>query len=216
MAIQIQGSSGTIFEVDSNDKRAARQVIVGRGSAYCTSNITGTIVAALGANSSVFAMRLNPGSTTPAYIERIRLQFTTIVAFTTPVTAGRRLALFRGAGAAASGGTAIAAAVRKDTTFGSNSQFDASNGGDMRIATTGALTVTGITFETAPIRLMTLTHVGAAGGHYETIWEFSTSENHPIVLQAGQLLAIRNPVAMDAAGTWTLGANVDWHEAPAF
>lgn len=39
----------------------------------------------------------------------------TIVAFTIPVTAGRRLALFRGSGAAPAGGTA-APAVSKATT----------------------------------------------------------------------------------------------------
>ncbi len=31
----------------------------------------------------------------------------------------------------------------------------------------------------------------------------------------GQVLAIRNPVVMDAAGTWQLAVAVDWYEAPA-
>lgn len=184
---------------------------------YSVSNITGTIAAALAANSSLFAMRLDPSSGAKlAFIERIRCQFTTIVAFTVPVTAGRRLALFRGSGAAASGGTAIATTVRKDTVGGTSSEFDTVNGGDVRIATTGALTVTGITFETEPIRSMSLVHVGSAGNHQEWIWEFAASECSPIILQPGQLLAIRNPAAMDAAGTWQLLVNVDWYEATAY
>jgi site-specific DNA-cytosine methylase len=51
-----------------------------------------------------------------AYITRVRLMYTTIVAYTTPVTAGRRLGLYRGAGAAASGGTAIADFTQKDAS----------------------------------------------------------------------------------------------------
>jgi hypothetical protein len=184
---------------------------------YATSGVTGTIAAALAGNSTVFAMRLDPGSGTRlAYIQRIRLEYTTIVAYTTPVTAGRRLALFRGSGAAASSGTAITVGVRKDTGLASTSEFDAANGGDIRIASTGALTVTGITYETDPIKTATLSHVGAAGGYSSVLWEFYGTDCAPLVLQPGQLIGIRNPAAMDAAGTWQLGVNIDWIEATAY
>lgn len=184
---------------------------------YATSSITGTIAAAAAANATFFAMRLDPGAGTRlAFIERIRCQYTTIVAYTTPVTANRRLALYRGSGAATSGGTAITEAVRKDTAHGTASEFDAANGGDIRISTTGALTVTGITYETNPIRTQSLVHAGAAGAVSEWVWEFAATECAPIVLQPGQLIAIRNPVAMDAAGTWQLSISVDWYEATAY
>ena len=212
MAIQVQGYSGTVAETDSY-KRSQRVSLVARGTSYGVSSITGTIAAALGANSAVFAMRLDPaaGATYKAYIARMRLTYTTIVAFTTPITAGRRLALYRGAGAAASGGTALATAAKKDTADG-NSQFNSGEGGDMRIATTGALTVTGITFETE-FRTLTLVHVGAAGGFVERVWEFNASDaGGEIVLNQGELIAVRNPAAMDAAGTWQLGVDVDWVE----
>jgi hypothetical protein len=213
MGIQIIGPSGTIADVDPY-RKALRVAPVARGVSYAISSVTGTMAAALSANSSVFAMRLDPaaGSTYKAYIERMRIQFTTIVAFTTPVTANRRLALYRGSGAAASGGTALAAAAKKDTADG-NSQFNSGEGGDMRIATTAGLTVTGITYETQEIRTMTLVHVGAAGAHYECVWEFgATDASGPAVLNQGELWALRNPVVFDAAGTWQLGVNVDWHE----
>ncbi len=178
---------------------------------YAIAEITGTIAAALAANSSVFAMRLDPGAgAVKAVIESIRVRFTTIVAFTTPVTAGRRLALFRGSGAAASGGTAVTVATPKDTVYPA-SEFDTASGGDIRIASTGALTVTGITFEAAPFAVMPLVHVGAAGGFVEYVYEFDV-RNHPLELNAGQLIAIRNPAAMDAAGTWQLAVEVNWRE----
>lgn len=178
------------------------------GEHYSIAAQSGTIAAALAANSSVFAMRLDPGTTKVAYIERLKIQFTTIVAFTTPVTAGRRLALFRGSGAATSGGTA-APAVSKGTTS-PPSEFLIAQGGDSRISSTGALTVTGITFETDPLAVFSLTHVGAAGAFSEWVWD--ANQHTPIILQPGQLLAVRAPVAMDAAGTWQFSITADYYE----
>jgi len=195
-------SGGAVFTAD-HDPSAPE---------FCIAEQTGTIAAALAANSCVFAMRMDPGAGAgkKAYIKSMRARYTTIVAFTTPVTAGRRLALFRGSGAATSGGTAIAVAAPKDTSYPA-SEFDTASGGDIRIASTGALTVTGITFETAPMKIMTLSHVGTAGATQEFLYELDVRA-HPIELNAGQLLAIRNPVAMDAAGTWQMSVEVDWAE----
>jgi len=82
----------------------------------------------------------------------------------------------------------------------------------VRISTTGALTITGITYETVYFAEMTLIHVGTAGAFYEATYEFSV-RNHPIELNAGQLLAVAvGASAMDAAGTWSLGVEVNWHE----
>ena len=183
-----------------------------RGNAFSLSSITGTIAAALGANSSIFAMRLDPGAgNKKAYIERIRITFTCIVVFTTPLTAGRRLAIYRGSGAAASGGTALATVAKKHSASG-DSEVEAAAGGDARIATTGALTITGITYETNEFATMSLVHVGNAGNFFEEVFEFNASESAAIVLEPGQLLAIRNPAAMDAAGTWQASVRVDWYE----
>lgn len=212
MSVELKDSANTNLRFES-DKRASRVCIVGRGNAFSVSSITGTVAAALAINSSVFAMRLDPGSANRAFIERVRLQFTTIVAFTTAVTAGRRLAIYRGSGANAAGGTAIATVAKKHSTS-SGSEFESAQGGDVRISTTGALTVTGITYETNEFATMPLVHVGAAGAFFEEVFEFHATESHPIVLEPGQLLAVRNPVAMDAAGTWQLAVRVDWHEAP--
>lgn len=181
------------------------------GDRYSQGNITGTIAAALAANAAVYAMRLNPGTSRHARIHRVRLQWTTLVAFTTPLTAGRRLAIFRGAGAAASGGTALGATSERDS-LSPASQCDVGQGGDQRISSTGALTVTGITFEASPLKVISLAHAGAAGAFFEQVIEFDDDSGGPLILRPGELMAIRSPQAMDAAGTWQLAVNVDWTE----
>lgn len=208
--IQDGAAGGHLLTVESN--KAGRTVVVPRGQSYSVSEVTGTVGAALAANASVFCMRLDPGSPVRAFVDAIELRYTTIVAYTTPVTAGRRLAVFRGSGAAASGGTAVATLAPKSTGYAA-SEFDAASGGDVRIATTGALTVTGITFETAPIAVMTLVHVGTAGAYAEAKFYFSAMDGAPIQLEPGQVLAVRAPALFDAAGTWQLGVEAHWREA---
>ena len=210
MAIIETGAGSTQVQVESG---AARTLLIPRGLAYSATGITGTMAAALAANSTVFAMRIDPGSAVLAYIERIRIMYTTIVAYTAPITVGRRLALFRGSGAATSGGTTMVPVSKNSTS--APSECTIAQGGDVRISATAALTITGITYETDPIRTMSLSHVGNAGNYAETLFEFHAGECAPVVLQPGQLLAIRNPAAMDAAGTWQMAVNVDWYEASA-
>lgn len=192
---------------------AARSVIVPRGVGFAVANNTGTMAAALAANSAVFAMRLDPSATRRGFVERMRIEFVTTVAFTVPVTAGRRLELFRGSGAAASGGTLLPPVPKHG--IADTSEFSNANGGDIRLATTAALTTTGITFEANSFRTLSLVHVGAAGAYREAVWEFNSAETHPIQLDPGQVLALRNPAAFDAAGTWQMFVCVDWSEAPA-
>jgi len=214
MSVQNRGFGGVVAEVEGN--RAIRSSLVCRGEGYGVSATTGTIAAALAANSSIFSMRLDPGAGARlSFIERVRLQFTCLTAFTVPITAGRRLELYRAAASAhPSGGTGIAVPPPKNTNY-ANSEFSTAQGGDLRIATTAALTMTGSTFEAAPLRGMSLSHVGAAGAFFEEVFEFSAGESEPIALLPGQLLAVRNPVAMDAAGTFQVTISVDWHEAAA-
>jgi hypothetical protein len=207
-------ADGTISQAFEDGIDAPRVVVVPRGTGFSVSGFTGTIAAALGANSAVFAMRLDPSATNPAHITQIKLSYVTIGAYSVPVTAGRRLSIFRGAGANAAVGTAISAAARKDSNSGA-SEFDSAQGGDMRISATATLTQTGITWETIPFAEMNLVGSGTAGALKEEAFNFCAPETLPILIQPGQLLGIRNPQAMDAAGTWQLGVTVNWVEAPA-
>lgn len=182
---------------------------------YALSSVTGTIAAALGANSAVFAMRNAPGDGKKNLIlTSLVVDWATIVAFTTAITAGRRLALYRGSGAAAAGGTALATAAKKITSDPA-SQVDSAQGGDARIATTGALTVAGITFEAQEFATLLLAGQGAAGAVKRFEYRFDAergTEHYPVLLKPGELLAIRNPQAMDAAGTWQISVDAAWEE----
>lgn len=213
MGIQIIGTSGSGNLADVSSEGSLRTVSLSpSGNHYSIAAKTGTIAAAAAAGAAVFAMRLNPGYVGKLYLDSMKIRWTTIAAFTTPVTQTRSLVLTRGAGAATSGGTSLATAVKKDTTYGL-SQTDVATGGDVRIATTGALTVTGITWETSNFEEVTLAHVGAAGGYYEHVFEF-TNRAHAIELNPGEVIGVRvGASAMDAAGTWSLGVKLDWRES---
>lgn len=185
-----------------------------RGFGFGAAGVSGTIAAALAQDSIVFAMLCGPQASTSVrdrlsvYLDRLRIAFTTIGAFTTPITAGRRLGIYRASGAvAATGGTALGVA-KKDTNAPTSVVTD------VRIASTAALTVAGITREANPIGVLDLTHVGGAGGRQDLIYEMSAAISSEEVIDPGELLVISSPVAMDAAGTWQLSVDeCHWIEA---
>jgi len=193
--------------------KAQRVTLAPRGYAYAASSVTGTMAAALAAGGTVFSMRNDSGSSKRVFVERMRLQYTSIVSYTTPVTVGRRLHLVRSTASSAnpSGGTAIVP-IAKDSLH-TDSECSTAGGGDCRIATTAALTITGTTWDTNVIKTLSLVHVGTSGNFVEYLIETASSENAPIVLEPGQALGLVAGQNFDAAGTWSLAVNVDWHEA---
>ncbi len=66
-----------------------------------------------------------------------------------------------------------------------------------KIATTAALTMSGITLETPAIARLLLATYGTAGQDYDEIWQFDGE-----ALLPGELFALTAPQAFDAAGTW--------------
>lgn len=185
-----------------------------RGYGYAVSGVSGTIAAALAQDSIILALfcaaqaGLAANKRTGMYFDRIHLAVTTIAAFTTPVIAGRRLAVYRASGAAATGGTVLGVA-KKDAV-----NAPASVCTDARIAAAALLTVAGITREANPIGTMDLTHVGAAGARQEFVFELAAPNNAPLAINANELLVVSNPVAMDAGGTFQLTVKeAHWIEA---
>jgi hypothetical protein len=217
--VLVDKATGLAVPIDSIIGMAVNLMPRGYDKQYRISAMTGTIAAALAANGCLFAMRLSPsapGDTNAAHIQRISLSWTTIAAFTVPVTAARRLEIHRGNSAAATTGTQYNAGKKMATI--ANSFVDVAKGGDARIAATGTLTTTGIVFEqatatTPPIGVMSLSHLGAAGAFYEKIFDFTAPNTQTPELNPGELIAIRNPVAMDAGGTFQLAVEVDFYEA---
>lgn len=183
-------------------------LLVNRGPGFALSAQTGTMAAALAANSVVFAMRAPATGSSSIVVDRLRMAFTTIAAFTTPLTASRRLAVFRAtnAGAEVSGGAA--ASVRAKDAAGAASTVALA-----LIATTVGLTVGGLALEAAPLATMDLTSVGTAGARLEQIYELAPPKSEEWLFNPGEYIAIVNPAAMDAAGTWQLTINeLAWYE----
>lgn len=192
----------------------ARVMHFNRGYGYAVSGVSGTIGAALAQDSIILALfcaaqgGLAVNRRVGMYFDRIHLAFTTIGAFTTPVTAARRLGIYRASGAAATNGTALGVA-KKDAV-----NAPASVCTDARISNAAALTVAGITREPNPIGTMDLTHVGTAGARQDFVYELAAPFNAPIAINANELLVVSNPVAMDAAGTFQLTLKeAHWIEA---
>lgn len=205
---RVLGKDGSSQLAIESYRNGARVSLVKRGPGFSLETLTGTIAAA--SNGPVFVMRNSPTSSKDVYVSYLWLDFTTIVAFTTPVTQ-RRLQLVRGIGAAASGGTAITPVPRHDSSD-AVSPMDAGSGGDVRVSTTAALTTTGITFDTNALANLVLTQFGAANARRDQMFDFGSTDRGPIVLQPGELLAIRTSAAFDAAGTWQLGINISGYE----
>lgn len=139
-------------------------------------------------------------------ILRMHVQVTTLTAFTTPVTASRGLKLVRAAHDAAgtanpSGGGAF--------TFGLNRPGTADTLAIGRVATTGALTTTGFTFETAVKHRMSLTHAGASGAVYDEVWRFDDVEAPALWLPPGYLVGLQTEGALDAGGTIQVQVEID-------
>jgi hypothetical protein len=158
--------------------------------------MTGTIAAGLASGGCVCAARYPADGVGKTLLYRLHLHYVCLGVFTAPITAGRSLVLARGSGADPSGGSALSVFDADTIAAVAGSQLLAG-----RIATTGALTVTGITFETAPRARMLLAHAGSAGNDYDEIWDLSRD---PVVLAPGELFGLRAGQAFDAGGSWQL------------
>ena len=192
---------------------AQRTLNVHRGNGFALATQSGTIAAALAQDALVFALRADTtaNSAVGVYVDRLRLAFQTIAAFTTPITAGRRLGIYRAAnaGAEVSGGTDVKSTIRKKDSLSA-----ASTAALALIATTAGLTAGGLAREAAPLAHLDLVSIGAAGARQEHIFELASTKPQEWCLNPGEYLVISNPVAMDAGGTWqlTLG-ELSWYEA---
>lgn len=158
------------------------------------SGITGTMAAALASGAHVINLRYPLAALGKFEVTWLHLHYVTIVAYTTPVTAGRRLALRRGSGADSSGGAALDVSRNQSTQTGTLLTGN--------ISTTAALTVTNITLETEVRERFMLVQAGNAGNDYDEIWMPTPGER--LILNPGQCLAIVAGQAFDAAGTWQL------------
>jgi hypothetical protein len=188
-----------------------------QGSGYALVDQTGTMAAALAQNALVWGIRATPSSSIlrgPIEIDALWLAYTTIVAFTTAITAGRALAVHKATASApiTVGGAATVAPCAKWTSdAGADNGLDGAAG---RIATTAALTNPAGYVLGARVALLDLAAFGAAGARTEGFWAFEQQQG-VVALDPGELLVIVPSVAMDAAGTWQLAVGVDYRRRDA-
>lgn len=173
----------------------ARSTYTVSGNGVVSVAQSGVIAAAVPARSLLWAWAV-PTSLPefPIVIERLRLQYTCITAFTTPVTAGRSLAF----GFIPTLGAAITGNER-NTVRKTNLSHDT----DPVIANTAPVSADLVATNTLFAR-MSLAGFGTAGASKDQTWEWTTGSAQMISILAGTLLALTNPVAMDAAGTFEI------------
>lgn len=234
MAIQGQGFSGVVSEVDGTTFRALRitprPVDHGSLGQYRFSAVTGTLPAALAAGTGtaghIFAFRWGD-ATRFCIIQKFRFRFLPLTPFTAATLTDHTsfdAFMVRSYSASHTGGTAI-------TLSGNNQKSRASMGSslvtDARIATTTALTAGTHTFDAQPFAqtLRKGNRVNPAAATEEVVMpsddgitmDFDVAGgDHPIVLATNEGLVIRNRTVWPAAGTGIALVELVWAEVSAY
>ena len=216
MATIVGGNSGVTADVDGPNSKGLNVVIRPRdvAGAYRYGQQSGIIAA--GTNGVIWAMRNGPTTNTKrVYITRI---YGVVQVVTAPTAAAAlSLNLVRISAANTSGGTAGVIFNKKAyaTTANSAVTVGGAEGGDIRIATTGALTTTGVTIDTlaAPFLFVNCTTTTPAiGQRIEFSVENDAGLEHFFELGAGEGLAVQTSGATPTAFTFVLGLAVSWSE----
>lgn len=217
MAIIEGGASGLLADVDGINSKALNVVVKPKevAGAYRAGGMSG-IIAAGTAAGLLFNMRNGPTTNTKrCFITRITLTATVVTAPT--AAAALAFEIVRTSAANTSGGTTLTIFNKKtyNTSAASAVTNGGAEGGDLRIATTGGLTTTGVTIDTlsSPVLLMNCTTTTPAiGSRYEYTIENDAGFEHMIELAPGEGLAVRNTATTPTSLTFTLGVQVAWHE----
>lgn len=218
MAIQFQGSSGTVAEVSGTTHRAmrteARPLDYGALGQYRLSMLSGTMAAGLAANSEIFQFRWTDATRLGA-VHLVTLDG--LSGSATAFTAGFGkvdLLAARSFTAAGTGGTAA-------TITTNNGKLRTSMGttllGEIRCASTAALTAGTKTLDAQAMGQLSLTFGTATSVQYASqvvLLGGDDSPPHPLILTQNEGFAVRATVP--ATGTWQFGITVHWTELTAY
>ena len=222
MAIIQSGVSGsTLMTVDPTYTagRIAIRPIEQLGS-YLYGGRTGAYTGA-GANTPIFSMRFvagSAGSAQIAIIQRITINWVLTTAFGTAQEIAFGAYVARSFTGSDSGGTQIVVSGnnQKNRTSAQTSQIASS--GDMRIASTAALTAGTRTLDSAAFSVTngyagtTLLSTGTQPLSQVIMYENFAGDT-PIVLQSNEGIVINNLVALGATGVMTVAVNIEWTES---
>lgn len=214
MAIQTQGFTGSVAEVDLNNRAfrtSIRPTDHGANGVFRMSVQTGTMAAGTSANTEIFQFRWTDASHV-AIVERVVLDgFAAIAAFTAGV-AILNLNMCRSWTVDGSGGTTVTTSLNSVKVRTSHA---ASLLGSARIASTGALTAGTKTVEATSIGSVVGGMPATAGAAIGSSGFIDVMPGgHPIILSANEGFVIRSTVPL--TGTWTAGITVHWTEASAY
>lgn len=226
MAIQIQGNGGVVAEVDGTTFRALRvtnrPINYGALGYYRAGALSGTIAAALAANSEVYQHRWTD-ATNLCLVYKVQVSAGANVAATAAAITALRMTAARSWTVAGSGGTRL-------TLTGNNCKLRTSMGtslvNDAGIASTGALTAGTKTLDSTDlgvvsIGILTGAITVAVSGNLISrgdgiLYDADGEGFHPLILAQNEGFVIRSGVIFPAAMTWQLGVDVVWAEAAAF
>ena len=224
MAIQVQGNGGTVAEVDGTTFRALRitprPIDYGALGFYRLSMVSGTMAAALAANSEIFQFRW-PDATRFAIVYRIAISAGANVAATAAAFVSLRATIARAWTVAGSAGT-------RATMTGNNQKLRTSMGtslvNDIGISTTTLLTAGTKTLDAQDVGGVSF---GIGTGALTTTPNFSlipltellnidSSADHPIVCAQNEGYVVRSGIIFPAAMTWAFTVNTSWAEVAAY
>ena len=224
MAIQIQGNGGVVAEVDGTTFRAqrvtSRPIDYGALGFYRISMTSGTMAAALAANSEIFQFRW-PDATRFAVVYRIAMSAGLNAAATAAGLVSFRSTIARAWTAAGSGGT-------RATMTGNNQKLRTSMGtslvNDIGISTTAALTAGTKTLDAQDIAGVA-TGIGTAAitaaidmpiiGPTDLL-NIESPSDHPLVFAQNEGYVIRIGATMPATMTWHFAVVSSWAEVAAY
>jgi hypothetical protein len=224
MAIQVQGNNGIIADVDGTTFRAirvtSRPIEYGALGYYRISAISGTMAAALAANSEIWQFRW-PDATRFAVVYRISMSAGANVAATAAALSGFRVTAARAWTAAGTGGT-------RQVLTGNNSKLRTSMGtslvSDIGISTTALLSPGTKTLDTSDMGSIA---IGIGTGAITTsisltimpqteFLDNNGPSDHPFVFATNEGYVIRSNIIMPATMTWHFAVNTSWAEVAAF
>lgn len=224
MAIQIQGQDGTVAGVRGTTFRAQAVETMppdyGSLGIYRLGMTSGTMAAALAANSEIFQFRW-PDATRLALIHRVSISAGANVAATAAALLSFRLTAARSWTVAGSGGT-------RATLTGNNAKLRTSMGtslvNDAGISTTGLLTAGTKTLD--GIDLASISYGIGTGAITTslplniipdtTLFSSELGSGHPIVLAQNEGFVIRTGIINPLTMTWAFSVNVVWSEVTTY
>lgn len=218
MAIQVQGNTGTVAEVDGTNYRALRTTLrpIDHGSfgSFRVSGLSGTMAAGLAADSEVFQFR---------WTDATRICVVTSVIWdglsgsATAFTAGFGkvdMLIARSWTADGSGGTNV-------TPTGNNQKMRSSMNtsllGAARVASTAALTAGSKTLDTRAIGQYSTTFGTATSTQWMPQFDLFHTDpggESPLLLTQNEGFVVRATVP--ATGTWQFGVTVCWTEVTSY